>query len=138
MLGRVQRPSAYASAMIGNGIVAVGRVVADDGWAGVFGMATLPHVRGKGAARSVLAALADWVGAHEADRMYLQVECDNIPALRLYERTGSMKCAVTTTAPQDEPRDLPMANDRLRPRSARRPRGPARLSEVARCISPTC
>jgi GNAT superfamily N-acetyltransferase len=48
----------------------------------VFGMATLPHARGKGAARSVLAALADWVGAHEADRTYLRL------ALRLYERTG--------------------------------------------------
>ncbi len=44
MLGRVQRPSAYASAMIGNGVVAVGRAVADDGWAGVSGMATLPHI----------------------------------------------------------------------------------------------
>jgi ribosomal protein S18 acetylase RimI-like enzyme len=31
---------------------------------------------------------ADWAGAHEADRMYLQVERDNVPALRLYERTG--------------------------------------------------
>jgi ribosomal protein S18 acetylase RimI-like enzyme len=29
-----------------------------------------------------------WAGAHEAGRMYLQVERDNIPALRLYERTG--------------------------------------------------
>lgn len=46
--------------MIGNGVVAVGRVVADEGWAGVFGMATLPRARGKGAGRSVLAALADW------------------------------------------------------------------------------
>lgn len=35
MLGRVERPSAHASAMIGNGVVAVGRVVADEGWAGV-------------------------------------------------------------------------------------------------------
>jgi N-acetylglutamate synthase len=33
-------------------------------------------------------ALADWADAHEADRMYLKVERDNIPALRLYERTG--------------------------------------------------
>jgi hypothetical protein len=45
MLGRVQRPSAYVSAMIGNGVVAVSRAVADDGWAGVFGVATLPHPR---------------------------------------------------------------------------------------------
>jgi hypothetical protein len=36
----------------------------------------------------VLAALADWAGAHQADRMYLQVERDNIPALLPYERTG--------------------------------------------------
>jgi ribosomal protein S18 acetylase RimI-like enzyme len=47
---------------------------------------TLPEARGKGAARNVLAALADWAGLHEADRMYLQVKRDNIPALRLYER----------------------------------------------------
>jgi ribosomal protein S18 acetylase RimI-like enzyme len=69
-------------------VLAVGRVVADNGWAGVFGMAMLPQARGKGAARTVLVALADWAGAHEADRMYLQVECDNIPAFRLYSRAG--------------------------------------------------
>ncbi|MDL4770612.1 GNAT family N-acetyltransferase [Actinomadura xylanilytica] len=88
MLGRVERPSAYALAMIGDDVVAVGRAVADTGWAGVFGMATLPQARGRGAARSVLAALSGWAGTHESDRMYLQVERDNIPALRLYERAG--------------------------------------------------
>jgi ribosomal protein S18 acetylase RimI-like enzyme len=88
MLGRVERPSAYVSAMSGDDVIAVGRVVADNGWAGVFGMATLPRAREKGAARTVLAALADWAGVHEADRMYLQVECDNIPAVRLYDRAG--------------------------------------------------
>jgi N-acetylglutamate synthase len=88
MLLRVERPSAYASAVIGDEVVAVGRSVADTGWAGVFSMATLPHARGKGAARTVLAALADWATGEAADRMYLQVECDNAPALRLYERTG--------------------------------------------------
>jgi ribosomal protein S18 acetylase RimI-like enzyme len=88
MLGRVERPSAYACVMSGGNVIAVGRVVADNGWAGVFGMATLLQARGTGAARTVLAALADWAGAHEADRMYLQVECDNIPAFRLYDRAG--------------------------------------------------
>lgn len=88
LLGRVERPSAYASAVIGDDVVAVGRAVADTGWAGVFGMATLPRARGRGAARDVLAALAGWAGAREAVRMYLQVEHDNIPALRLYERAG--------------------------------------------------
>jgi ribosomal protein S18 acetylase RimI-like enzyme len=88
MLGGVKQPSAYASAMLGNDVVAVGRAVAEDGWAGVFGMATLPHARGKRAGRSVLAALAVWAAAHDADRLYLQVACDNIPALRLYDGAG--------------------------------------------------
>jgi GNAT superfamily N-acetyltransferase len=88
MLGRVERPCAYACAIVGDDVVSVGRAVADTGWAGVFAMATLPRACGKGAARNVLAALADWAGAREADRMYLQVERDNIPALRLYERMG--------------------------------------------------
>jgi GNAT superfamily N-acetyltransferase len=88
MLARVERPSTYACALIGDDVVAVGRAVADTGWAGVFGMATLADARGKGAARSVLAALADWAGAHQADHMYLQVERDNSRALRLYERAG--------------------------------------------------
>jgi N-acetylglutamate synthase len=88
MLDRVDRPCAYACAMSGGDLVAVGRAVADTGWAGVFGMATLSGARGKGAARNVLAALADWAGGQAADRMYLQVERDNMPALRLYERTG--------------------------------------------------
>jgi ribosomal protein S18 acetylase RimI-like enzyme len=88
MLERVDRPRIYASAMVGEDVVAVGRAVADTGWAGVFGMATLPEARGRGAGRGVLAALAGWAGAHEAERMYLQVERDNVPALRLYERMG--------------------------------------------------
>jgi GNAT superfamily N-acetyltransferase len=88
MLDRVDRPSVYARAMVGDDVVAVGRAVADAGWVGVFGMATLPEARGKGAARGVLAALARWAGAHGAEHMYLQVERDNGPALRLYERSG--------------------------------------------------
>jgi ribosomal protein S18 acetylase RimI-like enzyme len=88
MLDRMDRPAAYAGAMVGDDVVAVGRAVADTGWTGVFGMATLPEARGKGAARSLLAALAGWAGAHDADQMYLQVEHDNTAALRLYERAG--------------------------------------------------
>ncbi|WP_242906463.1 GNAT family N-acetyltransferase [Actinomadura terrae] len=88
MLARVQRPSAYASALVGDEVVAVGRAVADTGWAGVFGMATLPLARGKGAARAVLAALADFAHNQGADRMYLQVERGNAAALGLYGRAG--------------------------------------------------
>ena len=88
LLDRVKRPSAYACALAGDEVAAVGRAVADTGWVGVFGMATLPEARGRGAARAVLTALAGWAGAHRAGHMYLQVEQDNVPALRLYERMG--------------------------------------------------
>jgi hypothetical protein len=73
LLGRVRRPSAYAGALIGDDVVAVGRAVADTGWTGVFGMATLPQARGRGAAREVLAALAGWARDQGAGHMYLQV-----------------------------------------------------------------
>jgi N-acetylglutamate synthase len=88
LLGRVDRASVYAGAMSGDDVVAVGRAVADTGWVGVFGMATRVGARGTGAGRAVLGALAGWAAAGRAERMYLQVECDNIPALRLYERMG--------------------------------------------------
>lgn len=85
LLGRVTQPSAYASVTDDGTVVAVGRAVADTGWVGVFGMGTLPAARGGGAARAVLAALARWAGDN---RMYLQVERDNLAAMRLYERMG--------------------------------------------------
>jgi ribosomal protein S18 acetylase RimI-like enzyme len=88
MLQRVDGPSAYARAVVGHEVVAVARAVADTGWVGVFSMATLPAARGQGIGRTVLTALAPWAGAHGADRMYLQVEHDNAPALRLYRRAG--------------------------------------------------
>lgn len=88
LLSRVEHPSAYAYAEVDGQVVAVGRAVAEQGWAGVFGMATLPHARGQGAARSVLAALASWAAMREANHMYLQMEKANSAAFRLYERTG--------------------------------------------------
>jgi ribosomal protein S18 acetylase RimI-like enzyme len=88
MLRRVARPSGYASVLDGTGVIAVGRAVADTGWAGVFGMATLPYARGRGAAGQVLAALARWAADQGAGHLYLQVEHDNTPARRLYERAG--------------------------------------------------
>jgi GNAT superfamily N-acetyltransferase len=88
MLRRVVRPSVYVSALAGSDVIAVGRAVTETGWAGVFGMATLPHARGTGAARQVLAALARWSAHNGATQMYLQVEPDNVAARRLYDRAG--------------------------------------------------
>ncbi|WP_407562958.1 GNAT family N-acetyltransferase [Streptomyces sp. 184] len=88
LLDRVAGPCAYARVLDGGETVAVGRAVADTGWAGVFAMATLPAARGRGAGGRVLGALAGWAGAHGADHLYLQVERDNPAALRLYGCAG--------------------------------------------------
>jgi len=92
LLERVQHPSAYACALVDGEVVGVGRAVAETGWAGVFGMATLPAARGRGAAAAVLAALAEWA-AGRAERMYLQVDAENAAAVRLYRRAGFSEAA---------------------------------------------
>lgn len=88
LLGRVERPSAYAAIVVDSEIVAVGRAVADDGWTGLFGMATLPAARGRGAAGAILHALAAWAAEQGTPDIYLQVEAANGPATRLYGRAG--------------------------------------------------
>jgi GNAT superfamily N-acetyltransferase len=88
LLARVELPSRYASMKIGQRVVGVGRVVLDSGWAGVFGMATLPEARGKGIGRTVLDSLAIWADAQHIDRLYLQVEQGNTRAVRLYRHAG--------------------------------------------------
>jgi ribosomal protein S18 acetylase RimI-like enzyme len=91
--GRVTLPSAYAAALDGDEVIAAGRAVADTGWAGVIGLATLPAARRRGAGRNMLASLAGWAGGQGADHLYLQVETGNDAARRLYERTGFTELA---------------------------------------------
>ena len=68
--------------------LAAGFTVFERGLAGIFGMGTHPDARGRGLARAVLHALAQRARAAGARELYLQVEADNEPALRLYERAG--------------------------------------------------
>ncbi|GAA1969493.1 GNAT family N-acetyltransferase [Catenulispora subtropica] len=88
LLERITERAVYASVLLGDETVAVGRAVAESGWAGVFSMATLPAARGKGAAGAVIGALADWAAVNGAGRMYLQVEHENAGAARIYGRVG--------------------------------------------------
>ena len=85
VLQRVEPPSAYLTVFDSDQPIAVGRAVADTGWTGVFGMATLPAARRRGAAKRVLSAIAGWALNQQAPRIYLQVERDNVTARELYE-----------------------------------------------------
>ncbi len=93
LLERINPPSGYVTVYATGRAVAVGRAVAERGWTGVFGMATLPHARGLGAARAVLVALAVWAMSQDAPRLYLQVEADNAAARGLYELAGFAETA---------------------------------------------
>jgi N-acetylglutamate synthase len=88
MLASIGPPAAFASVRRAGRPLAIGRAVAERGLAGVFGMATVPEARGQGLGRSVLSALANWAATHGATHLYLQVDDDNLPALRLYHHAG--------------------------------------------------
>jgi GNAT superfamily N-acetyltransferase len=67
---------------------AVGLGVLERGWTGVFAMGTRREARRRGAATSVLHALARWGHSRGAAHMYLQVEAMNDGARQLYTRAG--------------------------------------------------
>ena len=67
---------------------AVGLGVLEEGWLGVFSMATLPEFRRRGAARAILRTLAVWAQLYDAHSAYLQVTEENLPAQRLYASAG--------------------------------------------------
>lgn len=67
---------------------ALGFVVVDGAWAGIYGMGTRPAARRAGRATAVLGALATWAIERGATRLYLQVEVANPGARALYARAG--------------------------------------------------
>jgi len=93
LLARVRQRSAYVTVLADDEPVAIGRAVADDGWTGVFAMATSPGARRRGAARLVLSAIARWAREQDAPRLYLQVERSNTAARRLYAAAGFAELA---------------------------------------------
>ena len=66
----------------------VGRGNVDDGWLGVFAMATRPDRRRQGLAAAVLGALTEWGTKQGATTAYLQVDAHNHAAQALYRAAG--------------------------------------------------
>ena len=80
---------AFASARTAAGqTVAVGRVAAARGWAGLTAIAVHHDYRRRGLGRLVSTALAAEAAEHGADGLYLQVEDDNDAARALYRGIG--------------------------------------------------
>jgi len=68
--------------------VAAGAGAFSHGWASVHGMRTDQACRGRGLAGRVLAGIAEVAARRGIDRVFLQVEDVNAPALALYRRAG--------------------------------------------------
>jgi N-acetylglutamate synthase len=82
------RWQAFASVREDGQTIAIGRVAADQGWAGLTAIETHPDHRRRGLATTVTAALAAQAAERGVTGLYLQVESDNIPARALYRGLG--------------------------------------------------
>lgn len=82
----------YASVREGGRTVAAGAMAFGHGWASVHGMRTEKAMRGRGLAGRVLTGLADAALSQGFDRVFLQVDAENPPALALYRRAGFETC----------------------------------------------
>ena len=80
--------SLYASVREGGRTLAAGAMAFGHGWASVHGMRTDLAHRGRGLAGRVLGGLAQAATARGFERVFLQVEAQNDPALSLYRRAG--------------------------------------------------
>ncbi len=88
MLAKLEGRAGFAWAQGEDGVNAVGLTVLAPPLAGIFAMRTDDVARGRGLGTAVLGALARWASARGAEQLYLQVEPDYEPALRLYQRAG--------------------------------------------------
>jgi GNAT superfamily N-acetyltransferase len=68
--------------------VAIGRGAVDEGWLGITAVEVAPDRRRRGLARRVLAGLLVAAEKYAPDRVYLQVESTNQPAISLYLSAG--------------------------------------------------
>lgn len=85
---RIEQPVCYVLVQIGGAVAAVGRGVFEEGWMGIFGMATHPDFRRRGAGTAVLCALANEARARGVADLYLQVMQVYTPAIRMYSGLG--------------------------------------------------
>ncbi len=79
---------AFAAVREGGQTIAIGRVAAGGGWAGLTAIEVDPRHRRRGLGTAVTVALAAAAAAHGTPRLYLQVEDLNTAARALYRRIG--------------------------------------------------
>lgn len=92
MLGHLVPRACYATLYEGSESVACGLAVLEGEYLGLFDIVTAATRRRHGYATQLLSNLLAWGQRGGARTAYLQVMCDNVPALRLYDRLGFHEC----------------------------------------------
>jgi ribosomal protein S18 acetylase RimI-like enzyme len=72
----------------GDRVVACGMGVVEDGWIGLFDIGVDSECRGRGYGKKLIRKLLRFGRDNGAERAYLQVVIDNVPALKLYKKLG--------------------------------------------------
>ncbi len=88
IINRIRTKTGFALATVDGEPVALGLGVVNKDWLGIFSMSTDERMRRRGAATSIIHALANWAQLYGVRQSYLQVMTVNAPALALYERCG--------------------------------------------------
>lgn len=78
----------FASIRAGDEVLAIGRLSIADGWAGITAVEVSPAHRRRGLGATLTLAVCAEAARLAARRVFLQVETENVAALRLYERCG--------------------------------------------------
>jgi len=78
----------YASISVDGHMIGCGLGVLQSGYLGIFDIVIDPEHRGQGYGTSLMRALLAWGVQQGAGTAYLQVMCNNEPALNLYEKLG--------------------------------------------------
>jgi ribosomal protein S18 acetylase RimI-like enzyme len=81
----------YASVIEAGQIIGCGLGVLQRDYLGIFDIVIDPDYRGQGHGTRLMNALLAWGQGSGAHTAYLQVMCDNEPALRLYEKLGFLE-----------------------------------------------
>jgi ribosomal protein S18 acetylase RimI-like enzyme len=87
-LDRIPAPRGYALISIDGAPAAIGACAVEGEWAGLMAMRTAPAHRRMGLARRVFRGLCAFGRQSGAVRGYLQVEDENVSAVRLYQSEG--------------------------------------------------
>jgi ribosomal protein S18 acetylase RimI-like enzyme len=88
ILERVSRPRTFAVLREDRRVIATALGTLSPGWLGLSCLAVQEQARQRGVGRAMVGAVAAWARAGGAERVWLEVEDDNEPALALYRGSG--------------------------------------------------